>query len=173
MTEGEYKLLEPMLDPLAEKLRTLLESPEFKAVRDALQKVTAEYPEAVSMNLECNLELFDDRREHAVKYLQMGLTTTQGKEPYLYFADSTVQRYVCHGTVCQLPHNYCPECWGEWDFKQTHRTCPECGVELGKGVKILLDSDVCPHCEKGTVSMHQPTCSNCGHTVDMSIVAWG
>ena len=173
MTEREFKVLEPLLDPMAEKLQKFLESPDFQVIREALQKASASFPEDISMTLNCNFEVFDARREHAVKLLQVGLTTSEGKPPYLCWGDSTVHRYIVHGTVCQVPHDYCPECWGEWDFKETHRKCPNCGIEMGKAVKILLDSDKCPSCEQGKVGITNPTCSKCGHTVDLSIVTWG
>jgi len=173
MTEDLFKLLDPLLDPISAKLQEVLESADFQTVREALLKVSASLPGDVSLTLNCNLEAFDPKRGHSMKLLQIGLTTSKGIPPYTCWGDSTAHRYLVRGTICQVPHNYCPECWGEWDFKDMHRTCPNCGVEMGKDVKILLDSDVCPNCEEGKVGIGQPTCSKCGHTVDLAIVAWG
>jgi hypothetical protein len=107
----------------------------------------------VSLTLNCHLEIFHAERERAMKLLQIGLTTSDGNRPYLCWGDSTVQRYIVHGIVCQVPDDFCPECWGEWDFEENHRAYPRCGAEKGKHVKILLDSDVCPNCEKGKVAL--------------------
>jgi ribosomal protein S27AE len=40
-------------------------------------------------------------------------------------------------------------------------------------LKILLDRDTCPRCEKATVSLHQPTCPRCGFFVNPEYVSWG
>ncbi len=40
-------------------------------------------------------------------------------------------------------------------------------------VKLLLDSDVCPHCERGTVCRENPSCDDCGFTIDPDVVVWG
>ena len=83
------------------------------------------------------------------------------------------QRYVVSGDICQVPHDYCPSCWGMWDFKDQDRECPSCGIVLGNEIKILLDTDICPHCENGKVSAANPECSKCGYKVDLDIVTWG
>jgi len=173
MTEGEYRSLEPLLEPLAAKLQAFLESAELGPIRESLQKASVALTEGMSVTLSCNLEVFDSRRGRSINLLQTGLTTSDGLPPYICWGDASDQRYVVRGTICQVPQDYCPACWGKWDFKQEHRTCAHCGVQLGNEVKILLDSDVCPHCEKGKVSMDNPQCPACGHTVDLSIVAWG
>jgi hypothetical protein len=54
-----------------------------------------------------------------------------------------------------------------------HRPCTHCDAVLGENCKILLDSDVCPHCEKGKISAQTPRCEECGFEVDPSCVVWG
>ena len=51
--------------------------------------------------------------------------------------------------------------------------CPNCDYEIGNEVKLLLDDDHCPHCERGKLSMDDPTCDECGMTFDPQIIAWG
>jgi predicted RNA-binding Zn-ribbon protein involved in translation (DUF1610 family) len=51
--------------------------------------------------------------------------------------------------------------------------CTHCGAQLGMNVKVLLDTDLCPSCEDGEVSMSQLTCPKCGYEVDPSFVTWG
>lgn len=63
--------------------------------------------------------------------------------------------------------------WELWDFKFIHRSCEHCDAELGKNVKVLLDTDVCPQCERGTVTAVVPRCSECGFQVDSTILTWG
>ena len=64
-------------------------------------------------------------------------------------------RYLVDGEICEVPHDRCPNCWAGWSFKiGTPDTppealeCPCCGYGLGEQIKLMLDSDVCPHCEK-------------------------
>ena len=75
--------------------------------------------------------------------------------------------------MCQIPHDYCPHCWGIWDFKLIHPVCRHCGYTLGREVKLLLDSDVCPNCEEGKVSVNDPNCEQCGQWIDPTLVIWG
>jgi len=85
--------------------------------------------------------------------LSRGINTTGGKEPYQISGDSSIHRYVVNGEICQIPHDYCPHCWGEWDFKLKNQVCSTCGYILGEQIKLLLDSDICPNCDEGKVSL--------------------
>ena len=38
---------------------------------------------------------------------------------------------------------------------------------------LLLDSDVCPHCERGRITSDNLTCGKCGFTIDPRYVTWG
>ena len=44
---------------------------------------------------------------------------------------------------------------------------------LGKNCKLLLDSDECPNCQKGKVTVEKPRCDECGFVVDRLTAAWG
>ena len=44
---------------------------------------------------------------------------------------------------------------------------------MGREVKLLLDTDVCPFCEEGKVSLTAPVCDKCGQRIDPGIVVWG
>ncbi|MCA9138082.1 MAG: hypothetical protein KDB00_15020, partial [Planctomycetales bacterium] len=112
-------------------------------------------------------------REHSLPLLQTGLSSSDGATPYQVWGDSSPQRYIVKGEMVIAPHDRCPECWGPWDFKESNPSCPECGIEMGPHVKLLLDSDCCPNCEKGRVSASNPQCSECGYAVDPNHVAWG
>ena len=119
------------------------------------------------------LDVFDRVKERTLPLLSTGFATSQDQEPYRTWNDSTPQRYLIDGEIQVVPHDRCPRCWNDWDFKSTHRGCRHCGAKLGGDCKILLDSDVCPSCEKGKVSMTQPVCDQCGFEVDLDIAAWG
>jgi hypothetical protein len=44
---------------------------------------------------------------------------------------------------------------------------------MGHDVKMLLDSDVRPFCEDGTVSLTNPACSKYGQAINPDLVVWG
>ena len=69
---------------------------------------------------------------------------------------------MVNGNIKKVPHDFCPECWREWGFKLKNHCCPECGIEMGKDVKILLDTDNCPNCEEGNVTLNKPKCDEAG-----------
>ncbi len=164
-------------DPLVEKIAELVDSALVSDKLADLRKLLDELGKAVgprfSANLTVIVDLYDREREKAMPLLNTGLSTTDNKPPYRTWGDSTPQRYLLNGKIQVVPHDYCPKCWEIWDFKFEHRACQYCGTTLGQDCKILLDSDVCPHCEAGTVAMTNPVCDQCGYQVDLGLVAWG
>ena len=173
MKDTEFDIIDPLLEVADDIFNEFLDSPGLDDLKRMMQKVAAELPDTMSINLNLNVEVFDRDREQSLNLLGTTLTTGGDAPPYRSTGDATVQRYLVEGEICQLPHDHCPVCWGGWAFKDRHRTCPNCACSLGKEVKILLDSDVCPHCEKGKVSMTNPVCSDCGYEVDLDVVSWG
>ena len=138
-----------------------------------LQKLSAELSDHYELLLKVEFQVFDTERTATLPLVSEAISVSSGQEPLLASADSTIHRYVVEGAIRQVPHDYCPKCWGQWDFKLLHQECPNCGCKLGKEVKILLDSDVCPHCENGKVSTSKPKCKECGFEVDPDLVVWG
>ena len=173
MRHTERKAVELAVDTAHEAATQWLDANAAAALKQAIQEASAKLPEGMSITFECIFHVFDANREKGVRLLQTGITTSGGQPPYRCDGDSTVQRYLANGEICELPHDYCPVCWGTWDFKDSHPQCPNCGVALGKEVRFLLDSDICPHCEKGRVTADSPICEQCGYEVDLDRVAWG
>jgi hypothetical protein len=44
---------------------------------------------------------------------------------------------------------------------------------MGREVKLLLDTDVCPFCEEGKVSLIAPVRDRCGQKIDHGTEIWG
>ena len=172
MKDTEFKAIEPLVDTIAEELDRLFDSAEFKSLRGALRQAS-EVLKHKSVTFNCTVDVFSEERGASLKVLDMGVASYEGKEPHRCYGDSTVQRYIVGGEICQVPHDHCPRCWERWDFKYKYRMCQACGAQLGRDVRLLLDSDVCPHCEDGKVSAANPVCDKCGHEVDLNIVSWG
>jgi WD domain, G-beta repeat len=148
-------------------------SPDGKHIVSACNDNTLKVWDANKGTLNCAVEVFDQQQERALPLLNTGLSTSEGAEPHRVWGDSTPQRYVVDGQIQVVPHDRCPKCWEAWDFKWEHRKCLHCDTELGKNCKVLLDSDVCPHCEEGKVTATKPRCSTCGFQVDPALVVWG
>src|SRR5262249_27448509 len=146
MKESEFKSVDRLADSLDEQCDRWFASPEFAALKLALRKASAALPPTYSIAINVELRVFDGDREQGLSLLTTGLNTSQGEAPYRTTGDASVHRYIVGGEICELPHDRCPHCWGEWDFKLQHPTCPSCGFALGKEVKLLLDRDMCPHC---------------------------
>jgi hypothetical protein len=125
------------------------------------------------VNLNVCVDVFDVERSHALPLLTAGLSTSKGEPPYKTYGDSTPQKYVVDGEIQVVPPDRCPKCYGLWHFKLNHPSCSECGATMGREVKLLLDTDVCPFCEEGKVSMTIPACARCGQRIDPSVVVWG
>jgi hypothetical protein len=173
MDKSSFDAADPIVDRLADLISPVLESAQFEGIRQALSELSEAVGQRYSVNLNVNIEVFDPRRSHPLPLLMTGLSTSEGKPPYQTWGDSTPQKYVVDGEMQVVPHDRCPRCYGLWDFKFQNHSCPQCDATLGEAVKVLLDTDVCPHCEEGKVSMSSPVCRKCGFRVDPTQVVWG
>jgi len=146
----------------------------FADLERKLTGVCSDLDEKYSVSFTLNLDVFDSEREKKVDFLGCGIACFGGKEPYKITAGpASTHRYIVNGEIKKFPHDYCPNCWAEWAFKLESKTCPSCGITLGKGLQLLLDTDVCPYCEKGKVTKANPTCDRCGYVVDPNVIHWG
>jgi hypothetical protein len=173
MDRSSFESADPIVDRLADLIDQALESAQFEGIRQALAELSEAVGQRHSVNLSVNVEVFDPERGHALPLLMTGLSTSEGKPPYQVWGDSSPQKYVVDGEMQIVPHDRCPRCHGVWDSKFRHRSCPECAATLGENVKVLLDTDECPHCEEGKVSMSSPVCRKCGFEVEPKLVVWG
>ena len=173
MDKSSFESADPIVDRLADMISQALDSAQFEGIRQALAELSEAVGQRYSVNLNVNVEVFDPERGHPLPLLMTGLCTSEGKPPYQVWGDSSPQKYVVDGEMQVVPHDRCPRCHGVWDFKFQNRSCPECDATLGETVKVLLDTDVCPHCEEGEVSMSSPVCRKCGFQVDPTQVVWG
>ncbi len=173
MDPATFNAADPLVGTIADLVDSALLSEQLVELRKALEALGKAVGPRYSANLTVIVDVFDREREKAMPLLNTGLSTSDGTAPYRTWGDSSPQRYLVNGEIQVVPHDYCPACWGTWDFKFDHRTCEHCGTRLGQNLKVLLDSDVCPHCEQGSVSMTNPICDQCGYKVVLDVVAWG
>ncbi len=173
MDRSTFESADLVLDEMSPMLDEFLDSDQFSGVRHALARLSEIVGARYSVNLTVCVDVFDPDRSHALPLLTVGLSTSEGKPPHKTYGDSTPQKFVVGGEMQVVPHDRCPICFGIWDFKLKNPSCSECGATMGPDVKLLLDSDVCPFCEEGKVSMGVPVCDKCGLTIDPGIVVWG
>jgi hypothetical protein len=165
-----FKVVDPLLDQIAELIEKQLDSAE-------LRRLIAEFGnlvgEGLSANINISVDVFDGNKECSLPLLTTGLSAFPGKEPFRTWGDSSPQRYVVEDGFKVVPHDRCPQCWQVWDFKLQNTTCPHCGLTMGDQCKLLLDSDECPWCNEGKVTVAQPRCDKCGYEVDRQKAVWG
>ena len=173
MDKSAFKASQPILDEIAEIIDKALTSPQFASLREAMVQLNKAVGPSFAVGLNVTVDVFDENTNRDLPLLSTGLCSVGGSEPFRTWNDSTPQRYVLDGQIQVVPHDRCPKCWEVWDFKWDHQTCPHCAATLGENCKILLDTDTCPNCEKGAVSVAKPTCDECGFVVDLTLVVWG
>lgn len=173
MDRSSFESADPIIDQLAEMVDQALDSDQFETIQQALSRLSEAVGSRYSVNLTVSVDVFDSKRSNPLPLLMTGLSTSEGKPPYRMWGDSSPQKYVVDGEMQVVPHDRCPKCHGPWDFKFRHPSCRGCGATLGRDVKVLLDTDICPHCEEGQVSMSSPVCGQCGTKVDSAVVVWG
>jgi hypothetical protein len=172
MDKTTFETAEPIVDEIADSITNLMES-QTEELHTLLARLNKAIGNRYAVSLDVSVGVFDRDEERCMPLLQTGLSGFEGEKPYQTWADSTLQRYVVDGEMLVVPHDRCPKCWEAWDFKFKHPTCRHCGAMMGKEVKLLLDTDLCPFCEKGKVSMNKPSCDKCGYHVDPDTVTWG
>lgn len=170
MSPAAFDAMQPLLDRLAELAEKEFESAD---IRQLLKELVAIAGENKFASATLTVDIFDENRMCSLPLLTTGLSAVVGKEPFRTWGDSSPQRYVVEEGIQVVPNDRCPKCWENWDFKLQNRSCPHCGITLGEQCKLLLDTDVCPWCEKGKVTIAQPCCDSCGFEVDRKTAVWG
>jgi Zn-finger nucleic acid-binding protein len=174
MENEKFLKLDKIADDVHDKFKKLNELGEFDEIKEKIQEVLKSIPEKYSIDLGLSLAIHDLERIKTIDIYSIGLTGI-GQEPKMFEYGDGYQfnRYLSNGNIVEIPHSYCPNCWGDWDFKSPGDSCPDCNVTFGKEVKLLLDSNECPNCENGKVSQTNPYCDSCDFEASDDIVIWG
>ena len=170
MNPETFSAIQPLLDKIAEFAEKQLGSEELRRLIAELGNLVGKRKIA---SVALVVDVCDEDRECSLPLLTTGLSAFSGKEPFRTWGDSTPQRYVVEDGIKVVPHDRCPQCWQEWDFKLQNPSCKHCGITLGDKCKLLLDTDECPWCNEGKVTVARPRCDKCGYEVDRQKVVWG
>jgi hypothetical protein len=170
MDPDVFNAVQPLLDKLADSANKQLLSADVQRLVAQLAEVAGK-KKIVSVNI--TVDVCDEEREATIPLLTTGLTAFVGKEPFRTWGDSSPQRYVVEDGIKVVPHDRCPHCWQVWDFKLQNSTCKHCGISMGDKCKLLLDTDECPWCNEGSVTVAEPRCDKCGYEVDRQKAVWG
>lgn len=170
MNPETFNAVQPLLDKIAEIAEKQLDS-------EVLRRLMAELANVVGKgriaSVSIFVDVFEENPERSLPLFTTGLSTIAGKEPFRTWADSIPQRYVVDDGIKVVPHDRCTRCWQVWDFKLQNPSCPHCKTTMGENCRLLLDTDECPWCNEGKVTVAKPRCDLCGHDVDLGKVVWG
>ncbi|PJD98628.1 MAG: hypothetical protein CK427_16915 [Leptospira sp.] len=174
MNDEKFHELDAIGDKLHNKFEELKEKNEFKEIEKEIIKLLKSLPEKYSIEFGFNLGIFDSEREKSIEMYRVGINGF-GKDgkTYQFSEGYKFNRYLVQGHIVEIPHNYCPQCWDEWDFKRKGSSCSNCGVMFGKEVKLLIDYNECPNCDGGIVSQKNPNCNKCDFIAEEDLVIWG
>lgn len=170
MDADTFNVIDPLLDKIAEFA-------DKKLLTEELRGLVAELANLIGnrkvVSVCVVVDVLDEDKETSIPLLTTGLSAFHGKEPFRSWGDSSPQRYVVEDGIKVVPHDRCPNCWHGWDFKLQNTSCPNCGITMGDQCKLLLDTDECPWCNEGKVTVAKPKCDKCGYEVDRQKVVWG
>lgn len=170
MDPKTFDALQPLLDKFAELAEKHFGSEE---IHDLLTRFSNILGKGRIASVTMTVEVNEEEGQRSLPLLTTGLSAFVGKPPFRTWGDSTPQRYVIEDGIQVVPHDRCPKCWEVWDFKMHDPSCPHCGITMGDGCKLLLDTDECPWCQEGRVTVTSPRCDKCGYEVDRKTVVWG
>lgn len=168
-----YDATNTLADYLVDELKRLFEEGKLADFEAKLKAAGKSLPEGCSLSLNFSVEVFDPAKDKALKTSDAGLEFDREHPPHFLTYAPTPAKYVVDGVIRKVPHDHCPHCWSRWNFKSKFRECPTCGYQMGREIKLLLDSDICPHCENSKISFAHPQCEACGFVVDKNLVTWG
>jgi hypothetical protein len=158
-----FQAIQPLLDKIAE-----LADKQFNT--EELRGLIAEFAHLCGkrkvVSVSMVVDVMDEDKETSIPLLTTGLSAFHGKVPFRTWGDSSPQRYVVEDGIRVVPSDFCPQCWHRWDFKLQNTSCPNCGITIGDQCKLLLDTDECPWCNEGKVTIAKPRCDKCGYEVD-------
>ena len=126
MKESEFKALDLVADLVNEECDRLLATPEMGKVKEILRQLSRSLPDTYSVELAVQIRVFDSDRDKAMRLLTAGLCANAGEEPYRAAGDSSSQRYIVDGEICEVPDDYCPHCHVELEWTTMWRKCPKC-----------------------------------------------
>lgn len=170
MDPSIFNELEPLLDEFADLAEKHFGSAD---IHDLLTRFTNILGKGKIVSVSMTVEVSEEEGQRSLPLLTTGLSAFSGQSPFRTWGDSTPQRYVIEKGIQIVPHDRCPKCWEVWDFKMRDQTCPHCGLTMGDDCKLLLDTDECPWCQEGRVTVTSPRCDKCGYEVDRNMVVWG
>ena len=165
--------IENLCDEMIDLYKTLDSEKKFDKIQSLIEKACKNIPDSTGITLSFQLTLDKPEEDKHIPYYEMGITCVKNETPHFFEGTSSLATYVIENDVLRIPHDRCPKCWGIWDFKTLHPDCPCCGAKLGTDVRIMLDSNTCPKCEKGTVSIKKPLCTQCGYEIDPQYFSLG
>ena len=175
MNPDTFNAISPYLEDMTMILAEMLQedTDNAKRLRYSLAEISKALGTDFSVDLNVVVQAFSSQEQRVLPLVQIGLSSNNGDTPYGHSADCTPQRYIVDGEIQVVPRDRCPKCWEDWMNKFEYPICEHCETTLGKDCKVLLDSDLCPFCEAGHVSMQNPVCDDCGYEVNLTMVTWG
>jgi len=173
MDAHTFDRTQQLAENLFAEIQKLQMAGHLNAFESQVQNLLSELPDSCSITLNMSVEVYDENRDRNLKALTTGVVWEKGRLPYRVDGGLTPTKYLVDGIMMKVPHDHCPHCWSRWPLKSRIKECPECNYRMGEEVKLLVDTNVCPRCEEGEISLHQPECGNCGFVAEKNLVVWG
>jgi len=173
MDAETYDQTNELAENLFREIRRLQAEGRLKGIESKIENLLSRLPEGCSLSLNLSVQVFDENRDRALKASDTGIAWERGRAPYIIESGLAPAKYLVDGVMMKVPHDHCPNCWARWILKSRVKECSECGYRMGHEVKLLVDTNVCPRCEEGEISIHHPNCDHCGFVAEKNVVVWG
>lgn len=173
MNDEKFIEADKIADYLYGEFVKLHDAGHLNELKNILQNFSKNLSERYSISTHITLDIFDSEREKQINIFQTGFSCIGNDKPYQTNAGDAFNRYMVNGCIVELPDSYCPNCWSEWGFKKFGQSCKSCDLIFGREIKLLLDTNECPNCKKGTISLKNPYCDSCEFYADPNLVIWG
>lgn len=128
--------------------------------------------EGRTAQLRVTFQIDDEVKPGVLPLIDITLRAHTGDEPCQRIMAVDLQCWARGAELVCVPRNQCPDCWQPWNFQQEHSVCQACGLQVGQSCLLVIEHELCPHCQEGQVTEDEPWCGECGYEVDDTRTIW-
>ena len=161
MTPGGFESAVEIFETLSRDLYSAWRGKRREKLREALGRLK-ELAEGDTMPyVQIQIGVLDRERKKTIEFGRIDVSYCDDGELMVLGRDAEPRTYCVGGGFVVLPEDQCPVCLGDWRIDpRSPQACPECGVELGGRVEVVIENDQCPFC--GNQEGSSPTACSCG-----------
>ena len=157
MTPAGFQSAVEIFEMLSRDLYRAYRGKRLARLREALCRLKDVAEGDTMPYVQIQIGILDRKRQKTIEFGRIDVSYCDDGELMVLGRDAEPRTYCIRGELVVVPEDQCPVCLGDWRIHpQRLQACPECGVELGGEVKVVVENNRCPFCgdERARPSEH-------------------